>query len=167
MRFTIQTGTDNQTLRTSSEVVSRAEFAQIVPMAREMVRYVRNPDHKSCGLAAPQIGVNKRIIAVSLLKSYSDETFRTIAMINPEMVEHSSTTETDEEGCLSLPDYYAPVARFSRIRVSFLDTDGKPQALVLSGLSARIVQHEVDHLNGVLFSDIAEPTVMAPHEKRI
>lgn len=68
-----------------------------------MVKYIKNPDNGGVGLAAPQVGVNKRIIAVSLMHDYDDDDYRTIAMINPEIIEHSVEMCTDEEGCLSVP----------------------------------------------------------------
>ena len=68
-----------------------------------MVKYVRDEDNRCVGLAAPQIATNKRIIAVSLMRDYDDENYRTIAMINPVILDHSDEIETDNEGCLSVP----------------------------------------------------------------
>jgi peptide deformylase len=68
-----------------------------------MVKYIKNPANKGVGLAAPQIGHNKRIIVVSLLRDWEDESFKTIMMINPEILEHSDRKNIDTEGCLSVP----------------------------------------------------------------
>lgn len=103
MHFTIQTGKTNGILRAKSEAVVPAELRKYMRLAEDMVRYVKNPDNGGVGLAAPQIGVNKRIIAVSLMRDGDDENYRTIAMINPEIVEHTEETESDNEGCLSIP----------------------------------------------------------------
>jgi len=153
MHFTIQTGKTNGILRAKSEAVATAELRKCSRLAEDMVRYVKNPDNGGVGLAAPQVGVNKRIIAVSLMRDGDDENYRTIAMINPEILEHTEETESDNEGCLSVPGESGDVDRWKRIKVSYIDTSLRPQAILLSGLAARIVQHEVDHLDGILFTD--------------
>ncbi|MDD5376997.1 MAG: peptide deformylase [Candidatus Gracilibacteria bacterium] len=153
MRFTIQTGKTNDILRTKSENVTSAELRKYTRLADDMVRYIKNPENGGVGLAAPQIGVSKRIIAVSLLRDGDDENYRTIAMINPEIVDHTEETECDNEGCLSVPGEHGDVDRWKRIKVSYIDSSLRPQSMLLSGLAARIVQHEVDHLDGILFTD--------------
>lgn len=153
MHFIIQTGKTNGILRAKSEAVVPTELRKYVRLAEDMVRYVKNPDNGGVGLAAPQIGVNKRIIAVSLMRDGDDENYRTIAMINPEIVEHAEETESDNEGCLSVPGEQGEVNRWKRIKVSYIDSSLRPQGMLLSGLAARIVQHEVDHLDGILFID--------------
>ena len=158
MHFTIQTGKTNEILRAKSEKVATAEFRKYIRLAEDMVRYVKNPDNGGVGLAAPQVGVNKRIIAVSLLRDGDDENYRTIAMINPEIVEHTDEAESDNEGCLSVPGEHGDVDRWKRIKVSYIDTSLRPQTILLSGLAARIVQHEVDHLDGILFIDRIKKT---------
>lgn len=153
MRFTIQTGKTNDILRAKSEKVAIAELKKYTRLADDMVRYIKNPDNGGVGLAAPQIGVNKRIVAVSLMRDGDDENYRTIAMINPEIVEHTDEIESDNEGCLSIPGEHGDVDRWKRIKVSYIDSSLRSQTILLSGLAARIVQHEVDHLDGVLFTD--------------
>ena len=103
IRFTIQTGKMNDILRTKSKPVITPELRKYLSLANDMVRYIKNPDNGGVGLAAPQIGVNKRIIAVSLMRDGDDENYRTIAMINPEIIEHTDELESDNEGCLSIP----------------------------------------------------------------
>lgn len=153
MKFTIHTGKTNDILRTKSENVAPTELRKYTRLADDMVRYIKNPDNGGVGLAAPQIGVNKRIIAVSLLRDGDDENYRTIAMINPEILEHTEEMESDNEGCLSVPGENGDVDRWKRIKVSYIDSSLRPQSMLLSGLAARIVQHEVDHLDGILFTD--------------
>lgn len=103
------------------------------------------------GLAAIQIAVPKRIVTIDLARK--DEPKKPLVLINPEIVWRSDELSTYEEGCLSIPEYYEAVERPARCRVRFLDLDGRPQELDCEGLLATCVQHEVDHLNGVLFID--------------
>lgn len=103
MRFSIETGKNNGLLRAKSPAVLSNEIKQYIQLAEDMVRYIKNPDNGGVGLAAPQIGVNKRIIAVSLMRDGDDENYKTIAMINPQIIEHSNEMECDNEGCLSIP----------------------------------------------------------------
>ncbi|MBP6981301.1 peptide deformylase [Candidatus Gracilibacteria bacterium] len=155
-RFQIETGENNTILREKSTPVHPRELSQYVGLANDMVKYVKNPENGGVGLAAPQVGVNKRIIAISLMHTYDDEEYRTIAMINPEIVEHSEEMCLDEEGCLSVPGEKGEVSRWKSVKVNFLDTKGIKYSLKLTELSARIIQHEIDHLNGVLFTDKVE-----------
>ena len=169
MKFTIQTGKTNEILRTKSEVVTPAELRKYTRLAEDMVKYIKDPDNGGVGLAAPQIGVNKRIISVSLLRDADDENYRTIAMINPEITEHTNEMECDNEGCLSIPGEHGDVDRWKRIKVSYIDTSLRPQSILLSGLAARIVQHEVDHLDGVLFTDRVkkEESILKQHQNTV
>jgi len=159
-KLKIETGDDNEILRSVSETIKPSELKQYRSLAEDMVKHIKNPDNGGVGLAAPQVGVNKRLIVVSLMKDYEDETFRTIAMINPEIIEHSDDTCTDTEGCLSVPGESGDVTRWSWVKVTFLDPEGKKYAMRLENLAARIVQHEIDHLDGVLFTDKVEENVV-------
>ncbi|MCT4617609.1 MAG: peptide deformylase [Candidatus Gracilibacteria bacterium] len=154
--FKIETGDNNEILRTKSQEIARIELNKYVKLGKQMIDYLKNPDNGGVGLAAPQIGINKRIIAVSLMNSYEDENYRTIMMINPEILEHSNNVEVDGEGCLSLPGESGEVERYCRIKLQFLDQKGHKNTIILKGLSARIVQHEIDHLDGILFMDRVE-----------
>jgi len=102
------------------------------------------------GLAAPQIGVLQRIVVVDT--SGSDEDVAPFAMINPEIVETEGAIRY-REGCLSVPGEAEEVKRAARVRVRFLDRDGNPVEMEATGLTAVCIQHECDHLNGVLFVD--------------
>lgn len=103
------------------------------------------------GLAAPQVGVSLRVIVVDV--SPPDQPSRPYQMANPEILWASDDRCTGEEGCLSLPDQYAEVERPACVRVRYLDRDGNEQELEADGLLAKCIQHEIDHLNGVLFVD--------------
>jgi peptide deformylase len=102
------------------------------------------------GLAAPQIGVSRRVL---IYRGSEEEGVR--ALVNPAFVERSEETEVDTEGCLSLlgGDLSVPIERHVRVRVSGLDAEGQPVEIEAEGLEARIIQHEVDHLDGVLITD--------------
>jgi peptide deformylase len=103
------------------------------------------------GLAAPQIGISKRVIVMDIARE--DEPKAPLCMVDPELVWVSDEDATYEEGCLSVPEHYADVVRPAEIRVRYLDRDGKQQELQTDGLLATVVQHEMDHLDGVLFID--------------
>ncbi len=149
----IETGRENEVLRERSSEVLPRELKQYSDTVQDMLKYIKNPENGGVWLAAPQIGINKRIIVVSLMKDYDDETYRTIAMINPEIIEHSVEKCIDKEWCLSVPGESGDVERWLWVKLSFLDIEGKKYALKLTDLAARIVQHEIDHLDGVLFVD--------------
>lgn len=103
------------------------------------------------GLAAIQISVPKRVVTMDLAKK--DDPAEPQVFINPEIVWSSDEKATYEEGCLSIPEYYEEVERPKTVRVKFLDRDGKPQEMEADGLLATCLQHEIDHINGVLFID--------------
>jgi peptide deformylase len=103
------------------------------------------------GLAAPQVGVSKRVIVMDI--AHEDEPKAPLFMANPELVWVSDEDSTYEEGCLSVPEHYADVVRPAEIRVTYLDRDGKKQELKADGLLATVIQHEMDHLEGILFID--------------
>ena len=108
-------------------------------------------DAPGIGLAAIQVGVSKRIVVMDIADSESPPEPR--CFINPEVVWTSEDVTTYEEGCLSVPDYYAEVDRPAQARVKFLDREGNAQEVEADGLLATCIQHEIDHLNGVLFVD--------------
>jgi peptide deformylase len=102
------------------------------------------------GLAAPQVGVLRRAFVADL----GNEGERApICVINPEIIARSETKNVAEEGCLSLPKHFGDVARFDQVRVRYLDCAGADQEIEAEGLLARCLQHEIDHLNGILFVD--------------
>ena len=103
------------------------------------------------GLAAIQIGVPKRVIVMDLAKK--DEPREPRVIINPQLLWRSEERRIYEEGCLSIPEFYEEVERPAMVRVKFLDVTGAEQELEASGLLATCLQHEIDHLDGVLFID--------------
>lgn len=109
-------------------------------------------DSQGVGLAAPQVGILKRVI---VLDSGEEDGAGLIEIINPEITE-SSGDELGTEGCLSIPGIVGDVKRFDRITVEGLDRDGNPITIEAEDFLARIFQHEIDHLDGILFTDIAE-----------
>jgi peptide deformylase len=108
-------------------------------------------DAPGIGLAAIQVGEPLRMLVIDLAKE--GEQPAPYVFINPEIVESSDERSIYEEGCLSIPDYYAEVERPASVRVKYLDRDGNAQEIAADGLMATCLQHEIDHLNGVLFID--------------
>ena len=103
------------------------------------------------GLAAVQIGILKRLIVIDISKE--DQKKNPLFLINPIITYKSKNTSSYEEGCLSLPGHYAEIERPSECHLEFLDYNGKKKKLEAQGLLATCIQHEVDHLNGILFID--------------
>lgn len=110
----------------------------------EMAQTMR--DAKGIGISAPQVGVSKRIIIVN-------DDGNDWVLINPEIIWDDGKKVSFNEGCLSVPGEYADILRPDRIRVKYRELSGRPQTVDLDGLLSRIVQHEIDHLNGILFTD--------------
>jgi peptide deformylase len=103
------------------------------------------------GLAAPQVGVAKRVIVLDV--AGKGEEPAPLRMANPEIIWKSEETVIQEEGCLSVPEHYADVKRPAKIRVRYLDHENEIRELEADGLLATCIQHEMDHLEGVLFID--------------
>ena len=110
---------------------------------------------KGIGLAAPQVDLNRRIIVIDP----GDDARHKIALINPVILESSDKTEPYEEGCLSLPGLNADVIRPSEILLRAVNVKGKNVEIEAGGIMARVIQHEIDHLNGILFIDRIEKFV--------
>ena len=107
------------------------------------------------GLSAPQVGDDRRILVCDVARE--DEDPQPIKLINPEIVWASDEIRIAEEGCLSLPDHFAEIERPVAVRVRFLDQNGEPQEIEADELLAACVQHEMDHLEGILFIDYLSP----------
>lgn len=154
MHYSILTGATNPVLRSVADPIDH--FGEdIIWLARDMKLVCH--EHDGVGLAAPQIGLPLRIIYTTQrkqtpkwLKYITDQ-----IMINPEILMDSRTRNTDVEGCLSLPRLEWDVKRFDRIRVQFQDVYGKSIIKTYKWFDARIIQHEIDHLDGILFIDKA------------
>lgn len=149
----IETWENNEILRSVAKEIKVNELNNAIKLGKEMLKYIKNPKNGGVWLAAPQVWHSIRLIIVSLLKDWDDESFKTVMMINPEILEHSKNTCIEEEWCLSLPWQKWKVSRFESIKLSYIDDKKSKKTIVLSWLSARIVQHEIDHLNWVLFID--------------
>ncbi len=108
-------------------------------------------DAPGIGLAAIQIAEPLRVVVIDAAKK--DDPPEPMFFINPEITWSSEETSVHEEGCLSIPDYYEDIERPAKVRVRFLDRDGKAREIDTEGLLATCIQHEIDHLNGVLFID--------------
>ena len=109
-------------------------------------------EYNGVGLAAPQVHESVRLF-VALLADDPDEETSAVVIVNPEIVSNTSARQEGWEGCLSIPDIRGLVPRFTDIKVKALDRDGRPIELRLRDFPARVVQHETDHLDGVLFFD--------------
>jgi peptide deformylase len=128
--------------------------SEVRTLARDMLETMY--DAPGIGLAAIQIGVARRIVVTDVAKPAEEgepQVREPMVFINPEIVWSSPETRVYEEGCLSIPEYYEEVERPDRVRVRYLDLEGKTQELEADGLLATCLQHEIDHLNGVLFID--------------
>ena len=134
-----------------SEVTQRVTSFEdeITSQIKGMRRILKS--HDGAGLAANQIGVANRVIVVELEEEKNSIPFQ--AFVNPEIVESSAEAESMEEGCLSVPQIELPVKRAKKIKIRFQDSEGKKRKLAAKGLLSRILQHEIDHLNGILFTD--------------
>jgi len=118
-------------------------------------------DEVGIGLAAPQVGISLRLIVIS------DEDGRGVQpLLNPAIVERGGEM-TGEEGCLSIPGVFAPVTRAAWVKVEARSVDGKPLTINARGLRARVLQHEIDHLDGVLFIDRVDPMVRDRIKRKI
>ena len=103
------------------------------------------------GLAAVQIGILKRLIVIDISKNGEKKT--PLFLVNPEIINLSEKTSIYEEGCLSLPDQFAEIERPAECKLRYIDFNGKEKELKATGLLATCIQHEIDHLNGILFID--------------
>ncbi|MEW5424420.1 peptide deformylase [Amorphus sp. 3PC139-8] len=103
------------------------------------------------GLAAPQVGALERVLVCDV--SHNDEEKRPLALVNPEITWQSEEMSVHNEGCLSIPEYYEEVERPAQVSIRYLDREGRTQVIDADGILATCLQHEIDHLNGVLFID--------------
>lgn len=133
-------------LRQKAELVKKFD-AELIKLVRKMKRIMKEAE--GVGLAAPQIGVPLRVVTIDI----GDE--KKFTMVNPEIVWFSEEKEFFEEGCLSFPGVTVNIERPARVRAVYLDEYGNKKSIEADGLLARAIQHEVDHLDGVLIIDRA------------
>lgn len=138
----------DRVLRQPTKRISKVDN-EIRHLIREMLQTMYSEN--GIGLAAPQIGMNKQLLVID--SDPENSATPALALINPEIKSYSKDLCTMEEGCLSIPNVYLDVVRPKAIEVAFKDENGRPRKMKATGLLARVIQHEMDHLNGILFVD--------------
>ncbi|MBO4413957.1 MAG: peptide deformylase [Clostridia bacterium] len=125
------------------------EITEMTPRIRRLIGDMKDTLHKAAGagLAAVQVGVLRRVVIIET------EPEKPLTMINPEIVSRSEETQTCVEGCLSIPDAWGETVRPMRVSVKYLDTDMKERTLEAEGFTAQAVCHELEHLDGILYTD--------------
>ena len=147
-------------IRVVPDPVLRARTRPVAPEDADAVRaliprmFATMYSAPGIGLAAPQVGSNLRIAVVDV---HPEDRPAPLALINPEVVARSEETATREEGCLSIPGQYAEVTRPAQVTVRYQDAEGNRREITGEGLLAACLQHEIDHLDGVLFVDYLSP----------
>jgi peptide deformylase len=149
----------DRVLRQSAKRIAKVD-AEIRQLVKEMLQTMYS--EQGIGLAAPQVAINKQLIVVDC--EPDDATHDPIILINPTIKSYSRDTCVIQEGCLSIPGVYLDVTRPEAIEVSYKDEQGRPRNIKASGLLARVIQHEMDHLNGVLFVDRVQNTLVMAEE---
>ncbi len=146
MIIPITKGADNPILRNKKN----PKYGKITKKTAKLLKDMEDSmiATNGVGIAATQIGINTRVCHITINKQRD-----TFPMINPEILERSEEVETDTEGCLSLPKHWGPVTRSIWVKAKFTDAKGNEKIMTFKDFEARIVQHEVDHLNGTLFID--------------
>lgn len=141
---------ENKRLRQKSQPFATKDIGrpEIKRLVNDMIRTMQVKD--GVGLAAPQIGQHIRLVVVSTKEG-------PVCLFNPELIKKSLAKEITEEGCLSVPGVYGPVKRHKGVVCAYLDIEGTAKKIEGKGLLARALQHEIDHLDGMLFIDKLEP----------
>jgi len=142
--------------------------ARLRELAADMVETMEHEN--GVGLAAPQIGESVQLLVALRLADPDDETTDVVVLVNPEILSRSQDTWVHEEGCLSIPGVRGNVTRPSNITVRYRDLDGNEHVVEAENMFARILQHEIDHLNGKLFIDYLSPAakvLIKPRLKRL
>lgn len=151
MRVTLTTNSDDyDILRRQSLTIRKTQKKIWKTLSKRMLVTVQHPDHKGVGIAAPQVGINRRLILVQRFDKDGNP-FETL--INPEIIAFSDSLHARIEGCLSIPILRDTVTRPWMIEIKYQDIQGTVKQEKLEGFTARIFQHEIDHLDGVLFTD--------------
>lgn len=138
----------NKKLRQKSKEIEKKEIPKLGPLILNMTETMTAAD--GVGLAAPQIGQNIRLIVINKEVAGTKDG---LALINSKIIKHSWRRIKDSEGCLSIPGVVKEIARYKKIAVKALDKMGRPLNFSASDLLARVIQHEIDHLDGVLIVD--------------
>jgi len=138
----------NNVLRVNAKRIGKVDL-QTRNLAKDMLKSMYSA--KGIGLAAPQVGISKELLVIDI--NFEDSAAEPLILINPKITAYGNTLNSYEEGCLSIPGVYLNVIRPSTIKLKFSDEMGRPRKMNADGLLARCIQHEVDHLRGVLFVD--------------
>jgi peptide deformylase len=138
-------------LRKKAKKVSEVDL-KTIELIKNMFNTMRNAN--GIGLAANQVGSEKSIFVIDISKVEDYEDSKPITLINPKIIKRSEKKVAMEEGCLSIPDVREEVRRPEAITIVYYDTDLKEQKMDADGLMARVLQHEYDHLQGILFTDL-------------
>jgi peptide deformylase len=138
----------DKTLRQTAKRINRVD-EDLRRTIREMLQTMYSSD--GIGLAAPQVGIHKQLVVIDC--ELENPAAPPLILINPEINSYSKSLCKDQEGCLSIPGVYMDVERSEQVEVSYKDEHGRPRTIKADGLLARVIQHEMDHLNGVLFVD--------------
>ncbi|EDX86493.1 peptide deformylase [Synechococcus sp. PCC 7335] len=149
----------DRVLRQPAKRVAKIDNA-LRDLVRKMLQTMYSED--GIGLAAPQVGVNKQLLVIDA--DPENEAASALVLVNPKIIRYSDELAAGQEGCLSIPGVYLDVIRPAAIEVSFKDENGRPRKLKADDLLARVIQHEMDHLNGVLFVDRVENTIALNQE---
>lgn len=149
----------DRTLRQSAKRINKVD-ASLRALIRDMLQTMYSED--GVGLAAPQVGVNKQLLVID--EDPENKDAAPLVLINPKILSYSDEMAKGQEGCLSIPGVYLDVIRPAAIEVSFKDESGKPRKMKADDLLARIIQHEMDHLQGVLFVDRVENSIALNQE---
>jgi peptide deformylase len=158
--YTVEDPQQLAVLRSRSRKVQKVT-PKLAALAEQMLETMRNAN--GVGLAAPQVGVRQRLFVVELPEDEENEQPReTFVVFNPEIVK-SSGEQVGYEGCLSVPGYIGKVARAEKTTIKGLDEQGQPVRYGAEGYLARVFQHEIDHLDGVLYTDkLTDPSTFRP-----
>ena len=153
------------------ESVLRDETLKVTDFDENLTKLVADMgetmyDAPGIGLAAPQIGKSLKLIVVDTTKDSEGEEKEFTAMVNPEIIAHEGA-QVDEEGCLSVPELTANVDRYRKITVAYQDLEGKPHELTTEDRFAVVLQHEIDHLNGILFLDHLSTLKRSLYKKKV
>ena len=149
----------DRVLRKATKRVAKVD-GDIRELTYKMLQTMYSQD--GIGLAAPQVGVHKQILVVDT--DPEEATNQPLVLINPKVVRQSKQLACGQEGCLSIPGVFLDVLRPAAIEVSYKDENGRPQKIKADDLLARVIQHEMDHLNGVMFVDRVENALALTQE---
>lgn len=161
----------NKTLEKSCKKVREFD-AETKTLIKDMLDTLRNAEEpEGAGLSAPQVGVLKRVTIVRRFITNPENSEETLTkehvFVNPKIISKADETNVTFEGCLSIPDTYGRVKRSKKVKIKALNEKGEPVRVTATGFFGRVIQHEIDHLDGILFTSkvIGEPLTEAELEE--